>query len=173
MSPTTILCVDDHEPALALLKFLLEAKGYEVILTTSPAKALIVATTGRDIQLVITDFTMPVMSGGELIQEIRRWRPEMPIILFTGASNIHGVRGIGESGWPVRSRLRFVKMRVKHDVCSTPYSPTHSFWIPPSLMADHDTECQGTRLKNAALRAWFVSAFFGGVELHFVLKARN
>src|SRR5207245_996327 len=97
MSPTTILCVDDHEPALALFKLLLEAKGYEVILMTSPAKALIVATTGRDIQLVITDFTMPVMSGGELIQEIRRWRPEMPIILFTGASNIHGVRGIGEN----------------------------------------------------------------------------
>src|SRR5437868_3902316 len=97
MSPATILCVDDHEPALALLKFLLEAKGYEVILTTSPAKALIVVTTGRDIQLVITDFTMPVMSGGELIQEIRRWRPEMPIILFTGASNICGVRGVGEN----------------------------------------------------------------------------
>ena len=83
----TILVIDDYEPLLQMLAMKLEATGYQVIALSKPSDALLVATTGHDIDLVITDYTMPEMSGGELIAEIRRRRPEMPILILSGADH--------------------------------------------------------------------------------------
>jgi CheY-like chemotaxis protein len=76
------LCVDDYKPFLLMLAWTLQIQGYQVIAVTDQRQALVVATTGADVRLVITDFTMPHMSGEELIQEIHRWRPSCPIIMF-------------------------------------------------------------------------------------------
>ncbi|MFH1980421.1 MAG: PAS domain S-box protein [Pseudomonadota bacterium] len=84
-----ILFVDDEEAIVRLGKWGLERLGYTVDSDISPAAAL--ARFGADparFDLVITDVTMPEMTGDELAAHIRRIRPDVPIILSTGYSHM-------------------------------------------------------------------------------------
>ena len=82
-----VLFVDD-EPSLSRMgKEMLERLGYRVTAMTGGMEAL--ETFRRDperFDLVITDMTMPCMTGLELAEEIRKLRPGMPVILCTGYS---------------------------------------------------------------------------------------
>jgi len=82
-----ILFVDD-EPALEELGGrLLSGLGYEVVTRSSAWEALqLFKAKTMAFDLVITDMTMPQLTGEKLAQEILRIRPEMPIILCTGFS---------------------------------------------------------------------------------------
>ncbi len=80
-----ILLVDD-EPLLAVvLKRVLSSIGYQAAYSTSSSEALEIfraAPAGFD--LVITDLTMPQMNGIQLAKELKKIRPDIPIILCTG-----------------------------------------------------------------------------------------
>jgi two-component system cell cycle sensor histidine kinase/response regulator CckA len=66
---------------------MLERLGYEVTARTDPLEALaLFQSQPRMFDLVITDMTMPQMTGDKLTKEILRIRPDMPIILCTGFS---------------------------------------------------------------------------------------
>jgi CheY-like chemotaxis protein len=78
-----ILCVDDYQPYLHLLVETLEDAGYQVFGTGDPCHGLLIATTGSDVRLVITDYILPYMSGERLAIEIRKYCPWMPIMLLT------------------------------------------------------------------------------------------
>jgi PAS domain S-box-containing protein len=82
-----ILFVDD-EAALASLGYaLLTTLGYEVVAVTSSLEALAVFQTApARFDLVITDYTMPQLTGEALAQALRGIRPTLPIILCTGFS---------------------------------------------------------------------------------------
>ena len=82
-----ILFVDD-EPALANLgKQALESLGYDVEARTSSIEALELFKAQHDrFDLVITDMTMPHMTGEDLAQELMRIKSNIPIILCTGFS---------------------------------------------------------------------------------------
>jgi two-component system cell cycle sensor histidine kinase/response regulator CckA len=90
-SPTgheCILWVDDDAALVELGKRLLEQLGYQVVANTSSREALYVFQQQADqFDLVITDFTMPQMTGMDLAREILNIRPDMPIILCTGYSD--------------------------------------------------------------------------------------
>jgi len=59
--------------------------GYKVEATTSPIKSLELFRSKPDqFDLVITDLTMPKMTGDKLVKEILNMRPDIPIILCTG-----------------------------------------------------------------------------------------
>jgi two-component system, cell cycle sensor histidine kinase and response regulator CckA len=65
----------------------LENLGYEVVAQNSSLKAIELFRTQPDkFDLVVTDQTMPHMTGIQLSQEIRRIRSDIPIILCTGYS---------------------------------------------------------------------------------------
>jgi CheY-like chemotaxis protein len=82
-----ILFVDDEEVLVHLGKNMLTGIGYEVIERTSSLEALKLFQSSPDrFDLVITDLTMPNMTGIELAQEIMRIRPGIPVILCTGYS---------------------------------------------------------------------------------------
>jgi DNA-binding NtrC family response regulator len=83
----------DDEPALVTIAgSMLEELGYTVTVVTRPEGALeLVRTEPDSFDLIITDQTMPGMTGTSLAQEIMRIRPDMPIILCTGFSE--GVTG--------------------------------------------------------------------------------
>jgi CheY-like chemotaxis protein len=79
-----VLVVDD-EPLIALLTAsMLEELGHKSELASSGIKALDVLRSDNRIDVVITDYAMPDMTGGELANHIRALRPDMPIILATG-----------------------------------------------------------------------------------------
>ena len=82
-----ILFVDDEESLVKLGKRMLERLGYRVAATVDPLAALgMVREAPSSFDLVITDMTMPHMTGEMLAREIIRLRPDMPVILCTGYS---------------------------------------------------------------------------------------
>ena len=82
-----VLFVDDEKVLTDISKKMLERYGYEVTPRTSSVEALELFKAKPDqFDLVITDMTMPNMSGLELASEILRLRPDLPIILCTGFS---------------------------------------------------------------------------------------
>jgi len=82
-----ILFVDDEEYLARVGKEMLEDYGYSVESVTSSKKALKLFTKNPDrFDLVITDYTMPEMTGDKLIREIRSISATIPIIMCTGIS---------------------------------------------------------------------------------------
>lgn len=82
-----LLCIDDNEDMLECEKSFLESFGYTVLTAASPGKGLELAAR-YSIDVVIVDYLMPEMNGRELAIEIRRLRPQAPIILLTGAVDV-------------------------------------------------------------------------------------
>jgi len=80
-----ILLVDDEEDIVRSMSFGLKRLGYQVRSTTSSREGLnIFRKTPNRFDLVITDLTMPEMTGEVLGEEIVRVRADIPIILTTG-----------------------------------------------------------------------------------------
>ncbi len=80
----TILCVDDNEQALSVRKFLLETRGYRVVVATNAAEALETFRRGG-IDLVLGDLLMPEMDGNEMVRRMKDIAPEVPTILISGS----------------------------------------------------------------------------------------
>jgi signal transduction histidine kinase len=82
-----ILFVDDEESHVEMGKQVLELLGYRVTAQTSSREALKVFRAKPDeFDLVVTDLTMPKMTGDVLAKEIMAIRSDMPVILCTGYS---------------------------------------------------------------------------------------
>jgi two-component system cell cycle sensor histidine kinase/response regulator CckA len=84
-----ILFVDDENILTEIGREMLEGIGYEVTAATSSTEALEVFRTQPDcFDLVITDMTMPGMTGADLSKELLKIRHHIPIILCTGFSEL-------------------------------------------------------------------------------------
>ncbi len=82
-----ILIVDDEKSMADIGRKRLERLGYEVEARTDPMEALELFRADPDqFDLVITDMTMPHITGDNLVKEILKIRPDMPTILCTGFS---------------------------------------------------------------------------------------
>ena len=84
-----ILLVDDEEPIVKIEKLMLERLGYRVTPLTSSSAALDTFRNKPDqFDLVITDMTMPIMTGIELAPKLIDIRPNIPIILCSGFNEL-------------------------------------------------------------------------------------
>ena len=84
-----ILFVDDEKDLADTARIMLERLGYQVTVRTSSTEALeLFRTKPGAFDLVITDLTMPVMTGADLAKELMRIRPDIPILLCTGFSEL-------------------------------------------------------------------------------------
>ena len=82
-----ILFIYDEPVLVDIGKQMLERLGYEVTTRTSSIEALELFRTKPDqFDLVITDMTMPNMTGDRLARELIKIRPDIPIIICTGFS---------------------------------------------------------------------------------------
>lgn len=81
----TVLCVDDDSSLLRLIQISLELDGYTVITENDSVAALQLAATSPEIDAVVTDFHMPGLSGDQFCTEIRRVRPNLPILMLTAS----------------------------------------------------------------------------------------
>ena len=84
--PKRILLVDDDSSVLHMLTRALGA--YELALARDGVEALAVARQHPTIDLVITDYLMPEMTGDELIARIREHLPHMKALLITGHGDL-------------------------------------------------------------------------------------
>ena len=78
-----ILCVDDEAAALALRCLVLSSAGYEVLTAADGAAALEIFRSIQ-VDLVITDYRLPRLTGTQLAAEMKRLKPAIPIVLFSG-----------------------------------------------------------------------------------------
>ena len=84
-----ILLVDDEKAARDTLQAMLERLGYRVTAASNGLEALNAFKAGPgNFDLVITDQTMPALTGKDLTVELQIIRPEVPIILCTGFSDL-------------------------------------------------------------------------------------
>jgi CheY-like chemotaxis protein len=111
----SILIVDDEEYIVTMLNEMLERLGYHVTRFTDSTKAF--AEFRKDpyrFDLIITDQTMPKMTGTELAEECMRIRPDLPVVVCTGFSEIlseEKARAIGISEY-------VTKPVVKNEIAS-------------------------------------------------------
>ena len=83
----TILFVDDEKSIVKMLQRMFERLGYKVQTATTPQDALDRFALNPDhFDLVITDMTMPQMTGVKLSEKLMEIRPDIPIIVCTGHS---------------------------------------------------------------------------------------
>jgi PAS domain S-box-containing protein len=80
-----VLFIDDEEALVFLASRLLPRAGYRVTGYSNPAQALsdFRARPG-EFDVIVTDFSMPVLAGPDLVRELRRVRPEIPVIMTSG-----------------------------------------------------------------------------------------
>ncbi len=84
-----ILLVDDEPSVISMGKEVLQRLGYRVSAECGSEDALVLFGKDPDrFDLVITDLTMPKMTGKELARQLRSVRPDIPIILCTGFSEL-------------------------------------------------------------------------------------
>lgn len=95
----TILLVDDEESTLKAEEAILKKLGYRTHSFSAPVAALDHLREQPDrFDLVITDMTMPVMTGVDFSREVMAVRPDLPIVLCTGYSEIINEAGAKEIG---------------------------------------------------------------------------
>lgn len=83
----TILCIDDDDGVLSYYRALLERCGYEVLAAASARKGLEIAAA-CGVSAVIVDYHMPEMNGHEVATEIKRLRPQVPIVMVSSDEDI-------------------------------------------------------------------------------------
>ena len=83
----TILVVDDERVQLKTLRRGLTINGYRVIEAISGREALDQYNWNKQIDLILTDYSMPEMDGLDLLRKIREKNKTMPIVLMSAYGN--------------------------------------------------------------------------------------
>ena len=105
-----VLIVEDNELNMKLFHDLLEAQGYEVIGVASTIDALVMLRTAP-VCCILADHMLHGQTGLELAQEMKKMKPEVPIILHSGTvpETIHGIDVYVNKGEPTETFLSIVR----------------------------------------------------------------
>jgi CheY-like chemotaxis protein len=76
-----ILCVDDNEQELSVLKFMLATNGYRVVSANNGQEA-IGMFSDHAVDLVLSDYSMPQMNGDQLVNRLKQMAGHVPMILL-------------------------------------------------------------------------------------------
>ena len=80
-----VLVIDDQPELLEILSMMTETLGHDVVSCVDPLEALkIIASEGNVLDLVITDYSMPGITGLEIIDTCARDYPELHVVLCSG-----------------------------------------------------------------------------------------
>jgi len=89
-SAPRILVVDDEIPQLLLRAQVMALRGFPVLTAESPGDAILIVAEEpiEKVGLVVLDYNMPGMNGCDLADLLKVMRPELKIILYSGATDI-------------------------------------------------------------------------------------
>ena len=131
-----ILVVDDEEPMRQMTKHVLETFGYRVVLACDGAEAVATYTARRaEIAAVLTDMTMPIMEGPEVIRRLRAQNPTLPII---------GASGLVSADYATR----LARLGVKH-ILAKPYTAAELLRTMQQVLAAAAPDTSGRRSGRA------------------------
>ncbi|MEA3031591.1 MAG: hypothetical protein QOG13_2916 [Sphingomonadales bacterium] len=92
MRPLRILLVDDHEAVRETTAGMLSDMGHEVASAgDGPAVLKMLESAPADYDLIVTDYAMPLMSGGDMLNQARKIRPDLPGIIISGYADSHSI----------------------------------------------------------------------------------
>lgn len=83
----TVLCIDDEAVGLRVRTMLLERAGYHVLSALDGLEGLALFSQNR-VDAVVLDYSMPGMTGGELVLHLRRIKPEVPILMLSAYTSL-------------------------------------------------------------------------------------
>jgi PAS domain S-box-containing protein len=85
----TVLIADDEEVVRTMAKAALQHAGYDVQLAETGEEAVQLFVQAKAyISLVLVDLSMPVLSGDQVLERIRQIRPDVPVIVSSGYSEV-------------------------------------------------------------------------------------
>ena len=115
----TILCIDDDDGVLGYHKALLERRGYKVLTATTARQGLQIAAVCA-ITAVIVDYHMPEMNGHEVATEIKRLRPQVPIVMVSGDDEIPEPALSGVDAFVSKNETPKRLLPVINQICGEP-----------------------------------------------------
>ncbi|MEW8047512.1 MAG: response regulator, partial [Candidatus Thiodiazotropha sp.] len=113
-----VVLVDDESSVLFSSKMILQSAGIKEVVTLGDSRELMPLLAEQDVAVVVLDLFMPYLSGTQLLPEVVREHPELPIIVMTATQEVEtAVACMKEGGFdylvkPVEEN-RFVSS-VKH-----------------------------------------------------------
>jgi two-component system NtrC family sensor kinase len=97
--PGRILVVDDDASVRLATRRMLQELGHQVVEATGAAETLALLAHDRRFDVLVIDFAMPVMNGGELAAEVTRLWPGAPILFVTGYVENDALRPWSDLGY--------------------------------------------------------------------------
>jgi len=100
-----ILVVDDSATVRQQLRVTLEQAGFHVVEACDGVDGVQKVQLNRDLSMVIADVNMPRMNGLEMVEQIRRQRANLPIVMLTTEGQpdmIRRAKDAGAKGWIVK-----------------------------------------------------------------------
>ncbi len=89
-----LLVVDDEPLMTELFRQYMTRRGFQVLVATTGAEAIRIAGQEAGISLVMTDMTMPGMSGVQLAEALLTELPGVPVMIATGHDASSGIEGM-------------------------------------------------------------------------------
>ena len=84
---SVVLCIDDNEDLLECEKSFLETFGYTVLAAASGGRGLELASQ-HPVDVVILDYLMPEMNGHDVAIQMKRLKPQTPIIMLSASRDV-------------------------------------------------------------------------------------
>jgi DNA-binding NtrC family response regulator len=81
-----VLCVENRAEYLEVLRYMLESAGYDVVSATTGSEAVSMLSE-HVIEGVLLEYDLPDASGATIRAEMKRLRPEIPVLLFSGVGS--------------------------------------------------------------------------------------
>lgn len=85
MNDIRVLCVENHPESMAILQYMLEGIGYNVTPATTASQALHLLEQ-QPVDGVLLEYDLPDATGASVRAEMKRIKPEVPVLLFAGVS---------------------------------------------------------------------------------------
>lgn len=82
MKRKVLLCIDDEPNGLLIRQMFLQSQGYEVLIASDVKDGLHLFET-TEVDAVVLDYYMPDMDGGKLAGELKKRKPEVPIVMLS------------------------------------------------------------------------------------------
>jgi CheY-like chemotaxis protein len=89
MPMPSVLVIDDQPELCRTIKAMLEKSGYQVS-TAANGREAAGLIAGNTFDLVLTDVIMPQRDGLQVIMDVRKTNPELPVIVMTGVGDVQG-----------------------------------------------------------------------------------
>ncbi len=83
-----ILIVDDEKSILKSMEFTFRSDGYDNIACIQDSRSVMDYIASNPVEIIFLDITMPIISGEEILNEVHKNYPDIPVVIITGLNDV-------------------------------------------------------------------------------------